>query len=404
MPRLTKRLIDAAKPEGADYFIWDEEIPGFGLRVFATGKKSYLVQYRKDGRTRRVSFGRHGTMTPEEARKKAREILVAVGEGQNPAEEIRQNRYAPTMEGLCDRFIDEHARNRCKPDTLEEYLRSIKLHIKPVFGRHKIKSVSRADVAKLHHEMRDRPYQANRVLAILSKMFNLAEVWGLRPDGSNPCRHVKKYKETKRERYLTAEELTRLGEVLVETEKEGSESPFAIAAFRLLILTGCRMGEIQTLKWAYVRGNQLHLPDSKTGAKRVYLGPPALDVLAGLRRLEGNEYVIAGKLPGQYLTDLERPWRRIRIRAKLEDVRIHDLRHSFASGAVMMGESLPMIGKLLGHTQVQTTARYAHLADDPVQASASRISQHIASMMNGKAGQQVTPDDSEPYEDVSSIT
>ncbi|MDK9721941.1 MAG: site-specific integrase [Rhodospirillales bacterium] len=404
MPRLTKRLVDTANAQETDYFLWDEEIPGFGLRVFATGKKSYLIQYRKDGRTRRVSIGRYGTITPEEARKKARELLVGVGDGQNPAEEIRQNRYAPTIAGLCERFLDEHVKGHCKPATHLEYSRLIELYIKPAIGTHKVAAITRADITRLHHDLRATPYQANRAFAALSKMFNLAEVWGLRPDGSNPCRHVKKYKETKRERYLTAEELTRLGEVLAEVERERSESASAIAAFRLLILTGCRRGEIQTLKWSYIQGNQLHLPDSKTGAKRVYLGPPALEVLAGVMRLENNDYVITGKLPGQYLTDLEHPWRRIRIRAKLEDVRIHDLRHSFASGALMMGESLPMIGKLLGHSQVQTTARYAHLADDPVQAAASRISRGIASLMNGKAGQTVTPTDAAPYEDVSSNT
>ena len=404
MPRLTKRLVDTAKAQETDYFLWDEEIPGFGLRVFATGKKSYLIQYRKDGRTRRVSFGRYGTITPEEARKKARELLVGVGDGQDPAEEIRQNRYAPTVAGLCERFMDEHVEGRCKPATRLEYSRLIELFIKPAFGNHKVAAITRADITRLHHDMRATPYQANRTLAALSKMFNLAEIWGLRTDGANPCRHVKKYRETKRERYLSAEELSRLGVVLGQVEREGTESPSAIAAFRLLLLTGCRLREIQTMKWSYIQGNQLHLPDSKTGAKRVYLGPPALHVLANIERQDDNDYVITGKVRGQHLTDLQPPWQRIRRRAGLEDVRIHDLRHSFASGAVMMGESLPMIGKLLGHSQVQTTARYAHLADDPVQAAASRISQNISNQMNANAGEIVTPTDSGHYGDVSSNT
>ena len=213
---------------------------------------------------------------------------------------------------------------------------------------------------------------------MLSKLFNLAEVWGVRPDGSNPTRHVEKYKEDKRGRYLTHDELTRLGQVLAEAQDSGTEPIAAIAAFRLLLLTGCRLGEIQTLKWEYVQGSALLLPDSKTGAKRVALGNAALGILMAIPRMAENPYVITGRNPGSHLTDLERPWRRIRQRAGLPDVRIHDLRHSFASNAVGLGESLPIIGKLLGHTQVQTTARYAHLANNPVQLAADRISDDIA--------------------------
>ncbi|MCC7166685.1 MAG: tyrosine-type recombinase/integrase [Rhodospirillales bacterium] len=393
MPRLTKRFLDATKPQETDYFLWDEEIPGFGLRVFATGKKSYLIQYRKDGRTRRVSFGRYATLTPEEARRKARELLVSIAGGENPAEDIKRQRFAPTVNGLCERFLTEHVANRCKPVTGQEYRRAIKQFIEPAFGTHKVAAITRADISRLHHHLRNIPYQANRALAILSKMFNLAELWGLRPDGSNPCRHVKKYKETTRERFLSPEEVVRLGQALDQAEHERTETPSAIAAIRLLLLTGCRLGDILTLKWSYIKGNQIFLPDSKTGAKRVYLGPPALEVLAGIERAPDNDYVIAGKVAGQHLSDLHHPWHRIRKTAGLEDVRIHDLRHSFASGAVALGESLPMIGKLLGHTQVQTTARYAHLADDPAQAAAARVSGSIAALLKGAT---VTPDDSNP--------
>lgn len=381
MPKLTKRVVDAAQPGEKDYFLWDHEIPGFGLRVLRTGKKSYLIQYRSGGRTRRVTFGKHGTITPDQARTKARKLLAAVSDGENPAEDIKLHRKAPTVAALCEKFMEEHVPNRCKPTTEKEYRRSIDLFIVPAIGRHKVSDVTRADIAQLHHSLRHIPYQANRTLGVLSKLFNLAEVWGLRADGSNPCRHVKKYPEKKRERYLSPEEMARLGTVLDEVERDGSESPYMIAAIRLLILTGCRLGEIQTLKWSYVNGNRLLLPDSKTGAKPVYLGPPAIAVLNGIEQLPDNEYVIVGKKPGQHLTDFQRPWRRIRKRAGLEDLRIHDLRHSFASGAVGLGESLPMIGKLLGHTQVQTTARYAHLADNPVQAAADRVAGEMGRLL-----------------------
>ena len=213
-------------------------------------------------------------------------------------------------------------------------------------------------------------------------MFNLAELWGLRPDGSNPCRHVKRFREERRERFLSDAEYQRLGAVLKETEAEGSETAAAIAAIRLLMLTGCRLSEIQKLRWEHVdlEAGELRLPDTKTGAKVVHLGDPAIAILRGIERREGNPWVIAGRKLESHLTDLQHPWRRIRTRADLDDVRIHDLRHSFASGG-LVGEGLPMIGKLLGHTQVQTTARYAHLADDPVKSAANRIASRIADVI-----------------------
>ena len=211
-------------------------------------------------------------------------------------------------------------------------------------------------------------------------MMNLAELWELRPDGSNPCRHVKRFKEEKRERFLSDEEYQRLGAALKEIEQERSETPSVIAAVRLLMLTGCRLSEIQKLRWEHVDldAGELRLADTKSGAKVVHLGDPAIAVLRALNRQEDNPWVIAGRKPGSHLTDLQHPWRRIRARAGLDDVRIHDLRHSFASGGLLVGEGLPMIGKLLGHTQVQTTARYAHLANDPVKSAANRISSRIA--------------------------
>jgi integrase len=250
----------------------------------------------------------------------------------------------------------------------------------PALGRHRVTEVTRADIAKIHHDLRHIPYDANRCLEIISKMFSLAEMWGLRPEGTNPRKHIKKYPEEKRERFLSAAELRRVGEVLREMENEGIELPSAIAAVRLLILTGCRLGEIMTLKWEYVdfAGKALRLPDSKTGAKVVHLGQPAIDVLKKIERVEKNPWVIVGTKPAARLSDLQPFWQRVRARAGLKDVRIHDLRHTFASTAVAAGQGLPMIGKLLGHTQVQTTARYAHLAADPVKDAAERVASSLA--------------------------
>ncbi|WP_202526127.1 tyrosine-type recombinase/integrase [Sneathiella litorea] len=383
--RLNKRTIDGLSVKEKDYFVWDETLPGYGLRVLPSGRKTFLIQYRDGGgRTRRKGLGRYGTVTAEKAKEKARELLGGIAHGENPAEEAKRKRGAAIISELCERFMSDYVPSHCRESTAKEYRRCMDLFIKPAFGTVQVEEVQRSDIAELHHKHRDKPYQANRTLGVLSVMFNQAEVWGLRPEGTNPCRHVRKYEEKKRERYLSGEELSRLGQTLADLKTEGDESRSAINCIRLLILTGCRLREIQTLKWEYLKGNSAFLPDSKTGPKRVYLGPAALDVLAGIERIEDNPYVITGKLPGSHITDMQKPWRRIRMAANLEDVRLHDLRHTFASIAVGSGESLPMIGKLLGHSQVQTTARYAHLADDPVQGSADKISEELAKLMASK--------------------
>ncbi|WP_170601385.1 site-specific integrase [Ruegeria arenilitoris] len=387
MPKLTKRAVEALPLEAKDYFVWDSQIAGFGVRVMPSGAKTYQAQYRKGGRTRRVSIGRHGKITVDEARKLAKEIMGQVAKGENPAEEIAQHRRAPTVAALCERFFDSYVKERCKPSTQREYRRAIDLFIAPALGSFKVVDVERKDIAELHHKFRDKPYQANRTLGVLSKMFNLAEIWGLRPDGSNPCRHVPKYREEKRERYLNQDELQRLGQVLAEVEQDGSESPFVVAAFRLLILTGCRLREIQTLQWSFITDSGMELPDTKTGARRIPLPQAARAVLSALPRLPDNPYVIAGAVPGHYVTDLQKPWRRIRARAGLPNVRIHDLRHTYASNAVSSGMPIQMVGRLLGHSQIQTTMRYAHLADDPVR----RAAEENAARLNAIVGTQDHP-------------
>jgi integrase len=341
---------------------------------------------RVKGRLRRITIGPHGPITAEKARIRAHELISEAKAGRDPAKELDQARAAPTVKGLGERFLKEHVALRCKPSTQAEYKRSVELFIDPKIGTRKVTDIERKDIAELHHGLSHIPYQANRTLGVLSKMFNLAEVWGLRPDGSNPCLHVKKYVEQRRERFLDVKEFTALGKVLREVERDGSETQSAVDAIRLLTLTGCRLGEIMTLQWAYVdiKARELRLPDSKTGAKIVHFGKTAADVLKSIEKLDDNPYVITGKKAGSRLTDLQHPWRRIRARAKLDDVRIHDLRHSYASGALALGEGLSMIGKLLGHTQVQTTARYAHLANDPVKTAAGRVSDTIGAAIQGK--------------------
>ena len=377
MPKITKRTVDALKPHERERVIWDDDLKGFGVRVHPSGRKVFIVKTRYRGRIIKMTIGPHGAVSPTYARVRAAEIITDARAGKNPA---GRKSGAQTMHALGKRFLEDYVPVHCKPSTAEEYRRSIKLFIDPKIGKLRVPDVQRSDIAALHHEMRETPYQANRTLGVLSKIFNLAELWELRPDGSNPCRHMKRFKEKKRERFLSDEEYRRLGATLRDIEADSSETAAAIAAIRLLMLTGCRLSEIQKLRWEHVDMNagELRLPDTKTGAKVVHLGDPAIAVLRGIQRQDDNPCVIAGRKPGSHLTDLQHPWRRIRARAGLDDVRIHDLRHSFASGGLLVGEGLPMIGKLLGHTQVQTTARYAHLANDPVKSAANRIASRIA--------------------------
>ena len=377
MARITKRSVDALVAHERERVVWDDDIKGFGVRVHPTGRKAYIVKTRYRGRVIKMTIGTHGAVTPSYARVRAAEIITDARAGKDPA---GRKTDAPTMRALGRRFLDEYVPAHCKPSTAEEYRRSVKLFIDPRIGSRRVPDIQRSDIAALHHGLRDTPYQANRTLGVLSKMFNLAELWDIRPDGSNPCRHVKRFREENRERFLSDAEYQRLGTALKEIEADGSETSPAIAAVRLLMLTGCRLSEIQKLRWEHVdlEAGELRLPDTKTGAKVVYLGDPAIAVLRGIDRRDSNPWAISGRKPGRHLTDLQHPWRRIRARAGLDDVRIHDLRHSFASGGLLVGEGLPMIGKLLGHTQVQTTARYAHLANDPVKSAANRIAIRIA--------------------------
>src|SRR5918994_1414526 len=390
MPKITKRLVEAAEVREKDYIICDDELRGFAVRVLPSGKRYYIVQYRIGTRYRRMSLGQHGVLTTEKARTKAFKLLAAVKDGKDPAGDRQQGRKAPTVAELAQRFDKEHIAVRLKPGTAREYRRNLRRFILPAIGRLKVADVTKADIARLHHELRRIPYQANRNLEVISKMFNLAELWGLRPDGSNPRRHIKKYPEEKRERYLNPAELAALGEALSLAEQEGVEDAYAIAAIRLLIFTGCRLNEIMTLKWEYVdfEARCLRLPDSKTGARLIHLGAPALDVLSRLERLPDSSWVICGSKRGAGRSHLQPPWQRFRKRATvrlwarirgsaaadlvhrlerkvgseptydeclaaakkldlglptgLVDVRIHDLRHSFASGAVALGESLPV--------------------------------------------------------------
>ena len=366
--KITKRAADAlAATEGKEVILWDADVKGFGLRVRGGGVKTYLLHYRAGtGRSaplRKFTIGKHGSpWTPDNARKEAERLLGLVRDGADPAAEKTSHKAAPTVLDLGDRFVREHAQTKRKPATAKQYRRLLDKFIGPAVGRKKVADVTRQDVMKLHNGMSDTPYQANRVLALVSTLFTFAERVGERPDGSNPARHVERFKEAARERMLSGEELARLGDSLTTS----GESPYVVSLVKLLVFTGARLGEVLGMRWEWIdfeRG-EARLPDSKTGRKTIHLPAPALQVLADLPRMAGNPYLICGERAGAHLIGVQRPWQRIRHAAGLDGLRIHDLRHAFASVAASSGLGLPIIGKLLGHTQAVTTMRYAHLAAD----------------------------------------
>ncbi len=391
MPKLTKRTVDALKPRpGRDLVVFDSEVSGFGVRVKSSGRKSYLIQYRNaGGRSRRLTIAGHGRMTAEEARNEAKQLLAAAARGQDPAEERRRALRVPTVAQLAALYVKRHAQPGKKTAIADESM--LRRYIVPAFGARKVEAITRGDVARLHHDLAATPYAANRVLALISVMFNLAESWGLRAPASNPCRHLKRYPERKRERFLSAEEIQRLGAAFAKSQ--GVEHPSALAAIRLLLLTGARRSEILTLKWEYVDLPRyaLRLPDSKTGAKVIALGAAAAALLARLDRYEDNPYVCWGNTAGGHFVGLQHVWQRIRRRAELPKVRLHDLRHSFASFGAGAGLGLPILGALLGHKHPVTTARYAHLANDPQRAAADRITGEIVAALDGRPLAEVLP-------------
>jgi len=376
--------------------------------VACSGTKTFILRYRpKLGRSapkRFMTLGRFGPVTVDEARAKAMKIIGAVADGHDPAAMLRENRNAITVEEAVREFLAEHVSIKRKAKTLASYRHVLSRHIIPNLGKKKIQDVTKADVIKLHASKSSTPAAANYALAALGSLYTWAAQRGHIPEDFNPTRRIGKFRENRRERFLTTSELQRLGDALRQAETTGlpwdvdetkstakhapklhkrftPASPFAAAAIRLLLFTGCRLREILDLKWEYVdldRG-ALFLPDSKTGRKTVLLPPPAIRVLHALPRC--GPFVIAGPNPQRPLAGLKRPWAAIRKRADLKAVRLHDLRHSYASVAAGAGFGLPIIGRLLGHTQPSTTARYAHLADDPLRRAGDVIAGRIAAAM-----------------------
>ena len=378
---VSNRMVAALEVD-RDTVFWDPELLGFGVRAYPGGGKVYVAQVRGPEGPKRVTVGRHGVVNAEEARRRAALVIARVKAGEDPVPEPLAAKLAngPTVADLAARYLEKHVAVRCKPKTAKTARTAVNRHIVPTLGGLPLAAVERAQVTALHHGLSDRPAMANTAVKTLSHMYKLAEGWGMVAEGVDPCRSVAKYPARRRERFLTEAEFERLGRALDEAEVRGGASPGAVAAIRLLMLTGCRKNEILTLRWRDVDPDvrELTLADAKTGPRAVPLPPSAVRLLAGLARRPGNPWVIPGHKPGTHMRDIDGAWQTLRGRAKLNDVRLHDLRHSYASRALALGESLPMIGKLLGHSQLETTARYAHLARDSVHEAAARIAESIA--------------------------
>ena len=344
---ISNRMV-AALDVTRDTVFWDRELTGFGVRAYPSGGRAYVAQTRGPEGSRRVTVGRHGVINADEARRRAALIIARVKAGEEPLPASRSARPAngPTVAELAARYLEEHVAVRCKPKTAETARTTVNRYILPALGKLPSMAVRRTQVMALHHRLADRPAMANAVLATLSHMYTLAEGWGAISEGTNPCRSVVKYPARRRERFLTDAEFDRLGRVLDEAPVRGGASPAAIAAIRLLMLTGCRKNEILALRWEDVglEAGDLTLADAKTGPRTVSLSPAAVKLLAGLPREPGNPWVIPGHKAGTHMRTIDDAWYALRARAGLDDVRLHDLRHSFASRALALGESLPMIG------------------------------------------------------------
>lgn len=384
---ITKAVIDALEPGET---VWDSKLSGFGVRC-QKRDKTFIFKTRISGQQRWFTIGKYGApYTVETAIRRMRIIQGDIAKDLDPAAIRDEKMRNPTVAQAGEVWLETEISKR-RPNTRSSYTDYMRRLAYPAIGKIKVEAVKFSDIAALHHTLRDRPSAANRVVAVLSSFFGWCEDHGHRQRGSNPAIGVSRNKETKREKFLSARELARVGVALARAERVRTETPFALAAIRLLILTGCRRDEILALKWDYVslEKSMLLLPETKTGARPVYLSAPALEVLSKIPRVAKNPYVIVGEREGKHLVNLRKVWVRLCKVARLKGVRIHDLRHSFASVGAQGGVPLQVVGKLLGHAKVQTTERYSHLAADPVRAANEAMGNQISAMLSGKKGNVV---------------
>lgn len=402
--KLTKSVIDQATPKEKDDFLWDTEVTGFGLKVTPAGRKVYVCKYRfGSGRrapTRRVTIGEHGSpWTVDAARKEARRILGQVANGEDPAKSKQEAKAVLTVNELCDEYLI-HGVAMKKASTLVSDRGRIERHIRPLIGHVRLTEITKATVTRFMKDVADGKTASDvktghrgrsivtggkgtaaRTVGLLGGIFSYAIDAGLM--AINPVRGVKRYRDNKSQRYLSPDELIRFGKALREAEAEGA-NPQAAAILRLLTLTGCRKSEVQNLLWSQVDFELgfLRLPDSKTGDSIRPLNGAAKALLKSQSRYQGTDFVFPSDGLDKAYVGTPKVWQKVRKAAGLEDVRLHDLRHSFASVAVSGGASLPVIGALLGHKDTATTAQYAHLSDDPVRGAAEAVGDLLAAAIS----------------------
>jgi integrase len=385
--RITKKAVTGARPLEREYFIWDADLPGFGIRILPSGVKSYVVQYRAGpGRrapSRRITIGKHGKLTPDEARKLARKIIADVAHGEDPAAELACRRREITVSDLAERYLSEHVRVHNKPSTILEAERLVRSEIIPVFGRMRLSDLTRAEIKKWHTARHRTPYNANRALAALRKMLSLAvKEWELCDE--NPALGIKLFREAKRERFVTDDELRKIGKWLAECEREGTELAAAIKLTRLLAFTGMRLSEVRTLEWSSVddEAGVIRLSDGKTGARLVPIGTQARMLLSSESR-EGRFVISDGEDAPLSVRKFRTFWSHLREGTRLSEIRPHDLRHTVGIFGAQAGANAFLVRDLLGHKTLAMTGRYVERSADPVRALADQVNARVASALNG---------------------
>jgi integrase len=378
---LTDEKVRKLKPTGVEQIIWDQQVSGLGVRVTAAGKKSFILKFRVNGSGKKPTLGAcgPGALSVAEARALAVAWKTSAQQGVDPTRARQQERTAPSVADLCDEYMRRHGSR--KRSGFEDQ-RKIDVVIKPRLGTLRVKDVSQFDIDDLHRKYANRPYEGNRVLALVSKMFSLAERWDWRE--GNPARGVERYPEEPRERFLTSDEIARLSVALSAyvAEKPSADREDAVAIVRIAMMTGARSGEVLAAEW-----DQFDLdaglwikPSSHTKQKRTHRVPLSPEVIKILERRERrSRFVFPGPGKSGHRDSIRSAWARIQaLTGGIDDVRVHDLRHTYASVLVSSGVSREMIGALLGHTQAQTTMRYAHLYDDPLREATSRAGRMLS--------------------------
>jgi integrase len=374
MPKLTQALVETLAPDGRDRFLFDRSLPGFAIRITPVGTKLFVMQARVAGRKQRVTIGRYPDLSVVQARELALQALADMRRGADPAMERRARVEAKTASGmtisqLATKWLADYVRPKLKPRTVFDYERLLAQHILPALGHLSVAGIDRDDIVRLHVDMARIPRRANYVISTVRALINFGIDLGLRPPASNPARRIKMYRERARERFLTEVEIAKAADAIEQAERAGKIGPHGAAGLRLALFTGARSGEVTAIQWSHVDWERrlIRLPDSKTNEPRtIHLSEAALEVLKAVPRI--GRFVIAGAKPDEPYKNLGRAWIDIRGNAGLQDCRLHDLRHSYASLAAGRGISLQVIGKLLGHKVPATTQRYAHLARDTVAA------------------------------------